>query len=444
VAWGRALDGEDVPAQRAVLDRLVEGVAPARVQHARYRAHVRWTPPGRALHEWALRTAGEPPLPQHPKVLFFRAAAGAGGPEGGRPALTATTRRYRTRNLDQLRRLPEAAFAALPERDRALVALYCGRTDGEPHRWTELAARFGVSPGSVGPILRRSVTRLLGPAAVPRGITAVVCAVCGASFPMTTSEARAAADHACGPACRAALLRRLQRARARPLAGAVLALPPAAFARLTERQRALVTRYYGAAGHPEHTLQELATAYRAAPGTVLRELDRALTGLLGPAAAAARGLGRAVVPCGSCGAPVVVTPARARLGPAPGCSAPCAWAMQRRAVRAAAARRRRPRRERLLALPPEAFDALPEPDRRLVRRYYGLGEAGSPADGETLAELAAACGLTPSRARATVARAVGRLLGGGADRAAGGGPGVRRRPSRASAVPAAGAAVRPA
>jgi DNA-directed RNA polymerase specialized sigma24 family protein len=83
--------------------------------------------------------------------------------------------------------------------------------------------------------------------------------------------------------------------------------------------------------------------------------------------------------------------------------------------------------EQLKALPPSAFDTLPERDRAMVRQYYGL--AGE--DPYTQAEIAARFDLSPWQARQALYRSVARLLGGA------GGPGQRLevRSDHARAVP---------
>jgi Sigma-70, region 4 len=156
VTWGPALAGDDMAAQRSILMQLVARVVPVRLGQARYGARIGWTRLGEALRSCAAAVPGRtaPTLRGYPNVVLFRSGSGP------RATLSATSRRHRTRNLDQLRALPQAAVDALPERDRALVELYCGRTDGEPHSRDELGKRFGVGRCRVGQILRRSMVHL--------------------------------------------------------------------------------------------------------------------------------------------------------------------------------------------------------------------------------------------------------------------------------------------
>ncbi len=81
---------------------------------------------------------------------------------------------------------------------------------------------------------------------------------------------------------------------------------------------------------------------------------------------------------------------------------------RRRAERIAEARRQRgrPAAEALRALPPSAFGALPELERDLVRRYYGVD--GKPS---TSRELGRLHGLQPDRVERLVSTSVRTLLG---------------------------------
>ncbi len=64
-------------------------------------------------------------------------------------------------------------------------------------------------------------------------------------------------------------------------------------------------------------------------------------------------------------------------------------------------------REALRAPEPEAFAALPEQERRLVRLYYGL----DTSELLLVAEVAQQVGLTPAQVRRRLVRAVPHLLG---------------------------------
>src|SRR6202011_6020271 len=80
----------------------------------------------------------------------------------------------------------------------------------------------------------------------------------------------------------------------------------------------------------------------------------------------------------------------------------------RRAERIGVARRQRgrPSAEALRALPPSAFGVLPELERDLVRRYYGVD--GKPS---TRRELGRLHGLQPDRVERLVSAALRTLLG---------------------------------
>ena len=242
--WGPALAGDDIFVQRTILARLVERVVPVHLGHARYSARIGWTVLGETLRSCAavLPVRTTPLVRAHPGVVLFRS--------GTMPQVTlsATSRRHRTRNLDQLRALPQPAFDALPERDRALVELYCGRTDGEPHSWEDLGKRFGLGRCRVGQILRRSMVHLLGVGSAPKTWAVLVCATCGTQFARSSWDVRAQRAYACSGYCARALRSRLQRAHSRPHAEQLRALDPAAFDSLPEREREVLTRYYGVAG----------------------------------------------------------------------------------------------------------------------------------------------------------------------------------------------------
>jgi hypothetical protein len=74
--------------------------------------------------------------------------------------------------------------------------------------------------------------------------------------------------------------------------------------------------------------------------------------------------------------------------------------------RSAKRQRGRPHADALRALPPEAFAVLEEPARELVRRYYGLGDAGP----ETQRMLAARFHMDGSRLSGLLRTSVSRLL----------------------------------
>jgi DNA-directed RNA polymerase specialized sigma subunit len=90
---------------------------------------------------------------------------------------------------------------------------------------------------------------------------------------------RAQRAYACSGPCAQALRARQQRARGRPHAERLRALDPAVFDSLPERDRNVVTRYYGVAGQREHTLAELGTS----PTRLLRSIRRSVASVLGSA-----------------------------------------------------------------------------------------------------------------------------------------------------------------
>ena len=237
----------------------------------------RGLPLGEALGSCAamLPARTTPSVRAHPGVVLFRS--------GTMPQVTlsATSRRHRTRNLDQLRALPQPAFDALPERDRALVELYCGRTDGEPHSWEDLGKRFGLGRCRVGQILRRSMVHLLGVGSAPKTWAVLVCATCGTQFARRRWDVRRQRAYACSAPCARALRSRLQRAHGRPHAEQLRALDPAAFDSLPERQREVLTRYYGVAGQREHTLAELSRCFGTSDTRLLRTIRRGVASMLG-------------------------------------------------------------------------------------------------------------------------------------------------------------------
>ncbi len=274
--WSSILAGTDVAGQREIIARLVHQIVPIRVAHARYTATLSWTALGEALDECVPPAARQLDrvLGAYRDVVFFH----PGGSEG---RLSATSRRRRTRDLPQLRALPQAAFDVLPVRDRAVLELYCGRRDDAPHSWGQLMERFSLSRCRVGQILRRGIVQLLGLEAAPRAWPVLTCATCGMMFSRKARDVRAPRDYACGGAvCAQALRSHTQRARGRPHATELRALPPEAYADLPERDRDILTRYYGVAGQREHTLSELSSRFRASRTSVLESIRRSVGAVL--------------------------------------------------------------------------------------------------------------------------------------------------------------------
>jgi endogenous inhibitor of DNA gyrase (YacG/DUF329 family) len=385
-----------------------------------------------------------------------------------RPAVRAKQRRGRPL-LGRLLALPPAALDALGEADRALLRGYYGLAAtpaaARPPALaaSALAGQFGLSVPQVRHRLQRAVAVLLGRDAVAkRGTVRVPCAVCGTPVerhPWEVGKSRPT----CSPACLRALRQHLvassllrpeiraktaaayerrraapgfpaqMRAQAREAArrrerpGRVQLL--AAFEPLPARDRRLVRRYYGLDGEaPLPTQEELAREMGLTEPQVARLLRQIVARLLGPEAPSSAGW--VVVPCAVCGMAISLQRSEAQSAEEHACSKACFRELRRRKIsgrnpwaapevrakaRVASMERERPHRARLQALPPEAFTALPEPDRTLLRLYYGL-----EADGQlhSARELATRFGLTTWRVSQAVARSVTRLLGqeaGGAD-----------------------------
>lgn len=114
--------------------------------------------------------------------------------------------------------------------------------------------------------------------------------------------------------------------------------------------------------------------------------------------------------CAVCGAEIERPRARARRTRTCGASA-CRGELQRQRNLRQEASKRDGIAERLRALGGEALRGLSEPERTLVRAYYGLGggEGGAPA-AEREAELAGRLGLSPPWAAKVRRRAALRLL----------------------------------
>jgi len=239
-----------------------------------------------------------------------------------------------------------------------------------------------------------------------------VCPVCGQAFAVARRQ------RYCSRAC-AARARSANRPGARgvgyaAIADRLCALPPAAFASLTEAERQAVGLYYGLDGGERVTQTALEQRLGLRRQPVRSLLVSAVAQLLGPEA-----VGSTVRVCTACGG--TFTPAD-RWSKQRTCGLACQLERRRQTGRAtspairadirgqlsAGARRRgRPDRERLRALGPAAFAALPDDVRRLVRLYYGLDTDDLPS----VQELTARLGLTEWQIRRRLVRATARLLG---------------------------------
>lgn len=283
-----------------------------------------------------------------------------------RARIAAAARRRRAeydRLVAALRALDATAFEKLPAPEQDVVRLYYGLGDADvrPHSVRELTELTGLARREVERLLRSALLRLLDPGAA--GLAAT-CVVCGHSFARDVVNSTRVT---CSPACaRAQMLATLRasggqeklsaaaRERGRGAAEQLQVLEqedPAAWERLSARDRLIVRLYHGLP--VEDLLVER-------PWT-----KREITAHLGPAVtvwqvtqALSRGLDRL-------------------LRPEEALSDEDRRAARRARISAAARTRGRPVAETLRALPLDAFDRVPEPERSLVRRYYGL-EDGRP------------------------------------------------------------------
>ncbi len=314
-----------------------------------------------------------------------------------RAKIAAAARRRRAeydRLVAALRTLGAAALAALPAAERDLLRLYYGLdgADARPHSVRELTELTGLARREVEQLLRSALLRLLDPGAA--GLAAT-CVVCGRPFAQDVVNSRRVT---CGrPICareqglatlRASggreKLSAAARERGRAAAEQLRTLDEhdrAAWETLPTRDRLIVRLYHGLPVEGLRvdrpwTKREIAAHLGA--GVTVWQVTQTLT----------RGVERL-------------------LRPGEGLSDEERQATRRARISAAARTRGRPVAEALRGLPSEAFDRLPEPERTLVRRYYGL-EDGRPW---TKRELAGAHARSHEWVGRALARATVLLLG---------------------------------
>lgn len=389
-AWYRALD----PASRsAFLARIRRRRTPATCvvcgQQFYSASHgpraKRCSPACARAHRWqlglALRTASRPAV---------------------RGAIAVAARRRRVeydRTVAALQGLDAEAFAILPAGERDLVRRYYGLADDRrPHSRRELMEQTGMARYALQRLLRHGVRRLLDPATA--GLAAT-CVVCGAAFTRDdVGSARVTCSAACARQRRLATMRQgggferlsaaaRERGRsARAQLWDLDARQPALFAALPERDRRIVRLYHGLAVEGlgverPWTIAEIAGHLGAGAShwKVSEALHRGIERLLRPDEARSDAERQAA-----------------------------------KVARMSAAARERGRAgtEVLRALPAADFERLPELERRLVRRYYGL-EDGRPW---TRRELAAACGRSTEWVARAVTMSAAQLLGEQAPRPA--------------------------
>jgi len=364
---------------------------------------------------------------------------------------------------ERIQELAPATVAALSERDAALVRRFYGLPNdpaGEPTvplTLDGLADAFALTPREVRRQLGRILEQLLGEPVLPRRRRgASSCVVCGEPIRRRAGEGPRTT---CGPAClrtfraelarstvlrpdareraargnhqkvatpegRAAWRAHIQaaRRRARPVAAALHALEPVELDRLPAGDREVLVRYYGLGGHAPRTLNEVAQELGLSKFRAAQAVRRAVAALLGPQAVPAELGGRVSVACAVCEAPVELSPSLAGKARTHTCGPTCRAEFSRRRLRdrglqddpavherarvSIMLRKGRPHAAAILALPPEAIDALPELRRSLVRAYYGLD--GTPLC--SYQDLGPRFGLSGTRAGELVRDAVARLL----------------------------------
>lgn len=297
-----------------------------------------------------------------------------------------TLRPYRERVGDLGRsHTPEVRAARMLGRRRRAEARLAARSperrarEAEGHRQTVATrrARYGDAYQSVpggfadrqaaarrerlqDPAYREALGRRISEAR--GGRVTVACAVCGTPFAVPPSWLRNGSGTLCGaPACRSEWRRRPRTTMTVPCA-----ICEAPVLRTREQMRDRVRTTCGPA--------------------CLQELKRRLLATRPPLDAATRAK--------------AVAASRQRL------SDPVLRDAWRARVQAAALRRGRPHAEALRALPAAAFDVLPDPERELIRRYYGL-DGHTP---ETQRALATRFHLTGSRVGQVITCGVARLL----------------------------------
>ena len=313
-----------------------------------------------------------------------------------------------------LRALPSERLDALPERERLAVRAYYA-LDGEsetPPTLKELADRIGLhATPSAQRVVRRALAALLDPASAdPTGADLVTCGVCGRQIYRPTR----ASEHACSDACLAELRRRSRKrqqireqATLEPLRRALEALPPAALDGLAERDRIILRMRYGLGAEQVHSQDEIADQLGLKQPLVSSVVRRVTARLLGWEAVDPDGRHR--VTCTICGATTHVH--RRKPSGEQTCGPECAKELLRRKIRANRHARRlmelMPVRDRLSALPVDAFEVLRERDQAIVRRYYGMEEDGIFY---TQDELAHEFGLTQTTIGTIVRNAATRLL----------------------------------
>lgn len=199
--------------------------------------------------------------------------------------------------LEPLRRalqaLPAGALHGLAERDRAILGRYYGLDDEPPQAQYEIARQLGLKPALVSNVVRRLTARLLGWQTVdPAGRHQVACTICGATTHL--QRPKASTEHACSPECQSELLRRRAQTTMRqrrlaaiaPIRETLAALPMEAFRVLSQRDRAIVRRYYGLEDGTFPTQQELGQEFgldQTAVSAIVRTAATRLGRPTGPA-----------------------------------------------------------------------------------------------------------------------------------------------------------------
>lgn len=191
-----------------------------------------------------------------------------------------TARRQARPLLTELQVLETSRLEMLAPDDREVLVRYYGLDGQAPRTLTDVASELRLSKCRAAQGIRRAVGLLLGPDAAPSdlgGRARVPCGVFGEPVELSPSQAAQAAEHTCGPACRADLARRRlarkrlqddpavhERARqsimlrkGRPHADEIRALPSSAIDWLPEPRRSLVRAYHGLDGTPVCSYREL-------------------------------------------------------------------------------------------------------------------------------------------------------------------------------------------